>query len=133
MGVVDIDVGSIVSGAGKLLKDIRTAWTGKDPELDMKLAELQTQIDNAQNSVNAVEAASTDKFVSRWRPAVAWICVFAMGWYYILTPLIYFFSGLFGYTPDLPVFDSGELMSLIMGMLGLGTLRTFEKYKGVST
>jgi xanthine/uracil permease len=54
-------------------------------------------------------------------------------WHFIAAPFIIFFSALFGATlPPLPEFDMGSLMTVLMGMLGLGGLRTFEKYKKVT-
>jgi hypothetical protein len=78
-GIVNVDVGSIITNIGQTIKDIRTAWTGKDVDLDAKLAQLEIQVqaasDASQSQVNAVEAVSNSKFVQWWRPAVAWVCV----------------------------------------------------------
>jgi len=54
-------------------------------------------------------------------------------WHFVLSQFILFFATMFGYTlPTLPDFDMGSLMTVLMGMLGLGGLRTFEKYKGMT-
>ena len=58
---------------------------------------------------------------------------FAMAWHYVLAPLILFIAGFFGYQlPQLPEFDMASLMTVLMGMLGLGGLRTVEKINGVA-
>ena len=87
----------------------------------------------AQIAVNKAEASSGSLFVAGWRPAIGWICGAALAFHFILAPLI---SSAFAWAgadaPDLPAFDMQSLMTILGGMLGLGGLRTFEKYKGVS-
>jgi len=104
------------SNLGGLAMDIREAIKGK--ELDpQKLIELQSEI-------NKVEAQSRHWFVSAWRPFIGWICGLAFGFHYIVMPL------LLAYTDIKPVeFDTNSLFTVLMGMLGLGGLRTYEKLK----
>lgn len=104
------------SNIGGLALDIREAIKGK--ELDpQRLIELQAEI-------NKVEAQNRNIFVSGWRPMVGWICAAAFGFHYIVMPL------LIAYTDIEPVeFDTNSLFTVLMGMLGLGGLRTFEKLK----
>lgn len=135
-GLVNVDIGQIMNGAGQFLKDIRTAWTGKNPELEAKLAELQFQFDAArdaaQSAINQIDAASASKFQSWWRPAVAWVCVLAFAINYLIFPIINYILAFFDKSVATPAFDSGELMTLLFGLLGLGGLRTYEKYKGIA-
>ena len=96
-------------------------------------AELIQEINKAQLEVNKVEAGSTNLFVSGWRPFVGWTCGVALAWHFVIAPFIMFFSAYFGLDmPALPDFDMGSLLTVLMGMLGLGGLRTFEKYKGIT-
>ena len=87
----------------------------------------------AQIAVNKAEASNGNLFVAGWRPAIGWICGAALAFHFILAPLI---SSAFAWAgadaPELPAFDMQSLMTILTGMLGLGGLRTFEKYKGVS-
>ena len=87
----------------------------------------------AQIEVNKAEASNGNLFVAGWRPAIGWICGAALAFHFILAPLI---SSAFAWAgadaPELPAFDMQSLMTILTGMLGLGTLRTYEKYKGVS-
>jgi|TARA_R110000823_G_scaffold219924_2_gene348684 hypothetical protein len=87
----------------------------------------------AQLEINKAEAASGSLFKGGWRPFVGWICGVALLYHFILTPLILFGVGLSGATiPPLPEFDMSSLMTVLMGMLGLGGLRTYEKQKGLT-
>lgn len=104
------------SNIGGLALDIREAIKGKEMD-PQRLIELQAEI-------NKVEAQNRSIFVSGWRPMVGWICAAAFGFHYIVMPL------LIAYTDIDPVeFDTNSLFTVLMGMLGLGGLRTFEKLK----
>ena len=87
----------------------------------------------AQLEINKAEAASGSLFKGGWRPFVGWICGFALLYHFILSPMIIFIITLTGATiPPLPEFDMGSLMTVLLGMLGIGGLRTFEKQKGLT-
>lgn len=122
MGIVDVNVSDVLSGIGTLAKDVRTAITGKDPGAEAKLAELDDQLALAQLKVNEIEAASTSVFVSGWRPFIGWLCGVALGIQFIYMPI---------FTPE-SRYDFSELISLVIAMLGIGALRTYEKTQNVS-
>ena len=87
----------------------------------------------AQVEVNKAEAQHRSIFVAGWRPFVGWTCGVALAWHFVLAPFIMFFSAYFGVElPKLPTFDMESLLTVLMGMLGLGGLRTFEKFKGIT-
>jgi hypothetical protein len=87
----------------------------------------------AQVAVNQQEAKHKSLFVAGWRPSVGWICSIAMGYHFVLQPVIVFGLTAAGATvPDLPEFDMDSLMTVLLGMLGLGGLRTYEKQKGLT-
>ena len=91
------------------------------------------QLALAQVEVNKAEAASGSLFKGGWRPFVGWVCGIALLYHFILSPLILFGISLTGVTiPPIPEFDMGSLMTVLMGMLGLGGLRTYEKQKGLT-
>jgi len=91
------------------------------------------ELAKSQIEVNKMEAQSRHWFVASWRPFIGWTCGIALMWHFVLSQFILFFATMFGYTlPALPEFDMGSLMTVLMGMLGLGGLRTFEKYKGMT-
>jgi len=85
----------------------------------------------AQIEVNKVEAASASLFKGGWRPAVGWVCAMALFYHFILQPVLLFGVAVAGVAiPALPEFDMASLMPILLGMLGLGGLRTVEKIKG---
>ena len=92
-------------------------------------AQLIMEINKAQIEVNKVEAGSTSLFVSGWRPFVGWTCGVALCYHFILQPFLTFLLFAFGYQITLPTFDMGTLTTILMGMLGLGGLRSYEKVK----
>jgi len=85
----------------------------------------------AQIEVNKAEAASASLFKGGWRPAVGWVCAMALFYHFILQPVLLFGVAVSGVAiPALPQFDMASLMPILLGMLGLGGLRTVEKIKG---
>ena len=79
----------------------------------------------AQLEVNKAEAAHKSLFVAGWRPACGWVCISALAYSTIISPIL----GIWVTVPDV---DTSLLTTVLMGMLGLGAMRTFEKTKGVS-
>ena len=72
-------------------------------------------------------------FVAGWRPFLGWGLAFAMVWHFVFAPMIIFGFAYAGMeAPDLPTFDMDSLMTVLLGMLGLGGLRTVEKVKGLT-
>lgn len=87
----------------------------------------------AQIDVNKAEAGSNSVFKGGWRPFIGWVCGIAFAYHFVLQPLLLFLIPLTGtIVPDLPSFDMSSLMTVLMGMLGLGGLRTYEKQKGLT-
>lgn len=107
-----------------------------DPEQRARAQqEMLTTLINAQNAqteVNKVEAQHSNLFVAGWRPFIGWVCGSALAYQFILRPLLPWFSVMVGHpVPEMPSLDD-SLMELVMAMLGLGGLRTFEKVRGVA-
>ena len=87
----------------------------------------------AQIEVNKAEAASGSIFKGGWRPFIGWVCGSAFAYHFVLQPVIVFAVLTAGVDlPPLPEFDMASLMTVMMGMLGLGGLRTYEKQKGIA-
>jgi hypothetical protein len=97
------------------------------------LAERQAhEIAKAQIAVNNTEAAHKSLFVAGWRPATGWICASGLGFNYIVVPLGNFYLAVSGNTIVIPSLDLSEMLPVLMGMLGLGAYRTYEKTKKVA-
>ncbi len=96
------------------------------------MAERHAQeLAKGQLEVNKVEAAHKNMFVAGWRPAVGWVCVAGMAGNFILIPFANFSLALSGSDIIIPLIALSEMMPVLMGMLGLGAMRTVEKTKGV--
>ena len=150
-------VGEMAKGGGALAKDIRTAITGEEPLNAEQRARLQEQLtameaaamkaaadfDTAQMTgqveINKIEAASNSPFARNWRPAVGWVCVWGLFYTFGLKPMLPWCAevgaiivGRVSVIPPLPEIPMGDLIVLLGGMIGLGTMRTVEKLKGGS-
>ena len=87
----------------------------------------------AQAETNSTEATSSDPFTSRWRPFIGWVCGFAFAWMCVGQPLFSWTYTLITKQPSPVVpLPTDLLMTTLLGMLGLGTLRTVEKLRGVT-
>lgn len=130
-----------------MIKDLIAPVSGlldkviEDKDQKAKLAhELATMADKhaqqallAQLEINKAEAASGSLFKGGWRPAVGWVCAIAFFYHFVGQPIIIFIVALFGAeVPELPSFDMGTLLTVLGGMLGIGSLRTYEKQKGLT-
>jgi len=84
-----------------------------------------------QLEINKMEAQHRSIFVAGWRPFLGWGLSFAMLWHFVIAPITMFGFAYAGMEPpELPAFDMDSLMTVLLGMLGLGGLRTVEKLKG---
>jgi hypothetical protein len=132
-------IGGLLGSVGTAAKDLRAAITGKsilDPakeaELEMKLAEIEQKAQEAENAlalaqsqVNLEEAKSTNFFISGGRPLFFWIGGAVIIFVYIIGPILKACS------VPLPDISMGDLWPVVTGILGLGTMRSYEKSKGV--
>jgi hypothetical protein len=133
-------IGALLPAVLPLVKDVVGSFLPEDPKkraeaerkIEAQLTDHLAKIDMAQLEVNKVEAASRSVFVAGWRPFVGWACGVSLAWSYICQPILTFALVQAGYGVELPALDMSQMMPVLMGMLGLGGLRSFEKYKGVS-
>jgi hypothetical protein len=133
-------IGALLPAVLPLVKDVIGSFLPEDPKkraeaerkIEAQLTEHLAKIDLAQLDINKVEAASRSTFVAGWRPFIGWSCGVALAWNYIAHPILVFTLAQTGHLVELPALDMSQMMPVLMGMLGLGGLRTFEKYKSVS-
>ena len=98
------------------------------------MAERHAQeLAKGQLAINAEEAKSRNIFVAGWRPSVGWCCSLALFAHFLVFPTMDVVTAYLGYpTAQYPAFDMESLMTILLGMLGLGGMRSFEKFKGVA-
>ncbi len=127
----------LMEGVGSLATSIRSAITGElPPAMQERLETLAIEADNlakkGQVEINLQEAKSSRLFVAGWRPFIGWICGLAIGWHFLVHPMVVWYMSI--WLPDLdlpPTLDLAELYPVVIGMLGLGVYRTYEKSKDV--
>jgi len=130
MSLASILVGPVAELIGKFVVD-------KDEKNRLAyeiatLAEKQAhEVQLAQIEVNKVEAQHGSLFVAGWRPGVGWVCVFGLGVNYVLLPTVSILTAVYNNEPLQPM-DLGELTPILLGMLGLGAYRTYEKTAGIA-
>jgi hypothetical protein len=98
---------------------------------ELRQLEAEVQLALGQLAVNKAEAESGSLFKGGWRPAVGWICAFALGYQMLLRPVLAWISGIYSWLPP-PSLELDTLLTLLFGLLGLGAMRTAEKFKGVA-
>ena len=126
LGIVE----SVVGVAGKVLDKFV-----EDKDLKTKLnAELKSQIislDLAQAQTNLEQAKHSSVFIAGARPAIMWICAFGLGWQFVFQPVAAWILAVSGSELMLPLFETEGLMPLTLSLLCLGSMRSFEKFKGI--
>jgi len=113
----------------------------EDKDQKNKLAhDLATMADNhaqelakGQLAINAEEAKSRNLFVAGWRPSVGWCCSLALFAHFLVFPTMDVVTAYMGIEAvAYPSFDMDSLMTVLLGLLGLGGMRSFEKAKGLT-
>jgi hypothetical protein len=121
---------SVIGVAGKVLDKFV-----EDKDLKTKLShELKSQIvslDLAQAQTNLEQAKHSSVFIAGARPAIMWICAFGLGWQFVFQPVAAWIIMVSGSEMMLPIFETEGLMPLTLSLLGLGGMRSFEKFKGI--
>ena len=104
-----------------------------DKDLKTKLShELEKEIislNRAQLEVNKVEAAHNNVFVAGWRPFIGWACGVSLAYHFIVEPIIQYTLIVNNIDYNTPEFDFSQLSTIVMAMLGMSGLRTYEKIK----
>ena len=113
----------MLSLIGSLIGPVSALLDKAIPDKDLK--------EKLAHEINKTEAAHPSLFVSGWRPATGWVCVFGMAFNFILTPFTNMALELSGSSVVVPMIDMEMLLPVLLGMLGLGAMRTVEKIKKV--
>ncbi|MDI6785113.1 MAG: holin family protein [bacterium] len=103
------------------IKLAELAQAGALKELDLLLGQIK---------VNIEEAKHESVFVAGWRPFIGWVCGSALAYYYIVQPFLIWALSVFNIRTEMPKLDIGELIVILIGMLGLGAYRSYDKVRG---
>jgi len=128
MALIDTIFSTISTVLDRVIPDKNAREKAKE-ELERAINDQDFQIALEQIKVNAIEAQSESFFKSGWRPSVGWICSIAFGLHFVILPLFNYFIMLCGQQPILVPFQMDTLLTVLLGLLGMGTLRTVEKMK----
>jgi hypothetical protein len=131
-------IGALLPAVLPLVKDVVGSFLPEDPKkraeaerkIEAQLAEHLAKVDLAQIEVNKEEAKG-NWFQSSWRPLTGWTCAASLAWTYLLQPMASFVLAQTGHLVELPALDMSQMMPILLGMLGLGGLRSWERTKGV--
>ena len=132
-------IGDLIKEVGSTVREL-VPDADKRLELDVRLAELadqaaarETQLLQGQLEINKAEASHSNIFVAGWRPAMGWVGATALGWTWIIAPLLQWTTSLFGVETTIPALDPNAMYPVILAMLGISASRTVEKLNGVAT
>ena len=129
--------GGLVDSVGKIVDELHVSEEEKN-QAKIRLKELENELNKKQMDINLADAKSTATGLGGllqriWRPLIGFSCALAIFWEFVLKQFIMFFLAVFEIqTMPLPTLDMGVLMPLVMSLLGMATLRTYEKQKGIS-
>ena len=129
--------GGFVNTIGKVIDEFHVSEEEKG-QIKIRLQELENEINSKQMDINLADAKSTATDISgilqrSWRPLIGISCAFAIFWEYVAKQFTMFFLALFSIeTQPLPSLDLDALMPLVLALLGMAGLRTYEKQKGIS-
>ena len=124
------DVTSPIKAIGDVVDEL---WTSEDEKLDKQalLTRIAQRPDLAQTAINKVEAQHRSIFVAGWRPFIGWVCGWSLAYAYIVRDWLVWALAVFAPSVDAPPAAQMEhLMTVLLGMLGLGAYRTLEKVAG---
>jgi hypothetical protein len=134
-----LGVSSIIEAVGKVAGDLittdkeRMEMEIEQRKLDLEEKKLDMAGDMAQIDVNKEEAKSSSFFVSGWRPFIGWGCGIAFIYSALIEPICRFVATtVFMYNGAFPTIDTNLTMQVMLGMLGLGAMRSFEKSNGTA-
>lgn len=130
--LIRIAIGPILQGFLRLIPD-KTERAKAAEQFELQVLGALTGLVAGQLEVNKQEAKHSSVFVAGWRPFIGWVCGFGVAMHYIILPLVVWVAFLFEYDiGSAPKLDTADLIGLLLGMLGLGGMRSYEKRLGVN-
>ena len=128
--LVNTVVDKIFPDANKKL-DVQEAKDAAKAAIETMQVSGELQKVLGQLAVNQEEAKSQSVFVAGWRPFIGWVCGSALAYYYVAQPFLVWGLSVFNINTTMPTLDVGELMTLLIGMLGLAGMRSYDKTQEV--
>ena len=131
-------IGGLLGGKDGALKQVASViddlHTSEEEKLDKKILmqRIQQKLAEKQLDGNRQVASHRSVFVSGWRPAIGWMGALALGFEFILSPAIEWYSKFAGLNLTAPEIQTGPLLAIVTSMLGVAGLRSFEKAKGIT-
>lgn len=139
MGILGGILGDLIKPVTDIVGEV-VVDVDKKREINLELQKIIDKADEryhdelmGQIEVNKVEAQHASIFVAGWRPFIGWVGGVGLSYNFVLAPFIEFVARANGYVGALPTPNSSELMTLVLSMLGVGAMRSYDKMKGTAT
>lgn len=127
-----LGISPIIQGVGQIIDNLHTSDKER-MELELENKRLDVSVVNKVHDTNIAEANHRSWFVAGWRPSIGWVASAGLFYSFIIYPLLLWLNAVWGWTTiEPPALDDTALMNLVIALLGLGGLRTYEKTKGVT-
>ncbi len=123
--------GSTIKAVGNIVDEVFTSEDEKN-QAKISIKKIEAELKKRQMDINVAEAQSKSLFIAGWRPALGWVGSLSVAYVYLLQPILDMILQMFDIHIDWVTLDISQLFPLILGMLGLGGLRSFEKSKGLT-
>ena len=130
IGLISAVLPAVMEVAGRFLPEDAEERAKAERQIEAQLAQHLAAVDLAQIAVNREEAKG-NWFQAGWRPCTGWVAALSFGWVYLFQPMASFVLAQTGNLVQLPSLDMSQMMPILLGLLGLGGLRTLERSKGV--
>ena len=120
--------------AGSVIEGLDDLFTSDEEKANatLRLTELLQKPHNLQAMANIEGAKHSSVFVAGWRPAIGWVCAIGLGYQFLILPFAGLINAFYALPAELPAIQAAELSTLVMSLLGLGGLRSYEKAKGLT-
>ena len=120
--------------AGSVMEGLDDLFTSDEEKASatLRLTELLQKPHNLQAMANIEGAKHSSVFVAGWRPAIGWVCAIGLGYQFLILPFAGLINAFYALPAELPAIQAAELSTLVMSLLGLGGLRSYEKAKGLT-
>jgi len=120
--------------AGSVMNGLDDLFASEEEKANatLKMTELLQKPHNLQAMANIEGAKHRSVFVAGWRPAIGWVCAIGLGYQFLILPFAGLINAFYALPAELPAIQAAELTTLVMALLGLGGMRSYEKAKGLT-